>query len=201
MKNILKRVVPLVLSIVLIFSLAGCSSQTEMTEENVTATVNIVRSALMDFDQKKLEKYVDSQTLDTIFKFAKGHDQFAQLGRTIFAQLSMKIESIDLEKQTVTVLVTNREMQYVAADFTNELLSSYSSVQLLTKLTNDNFLNESLGRLQRQINSVEGIKEETITLKIEQGKRNLVLSFDEEAENAVSGGALGAISSITAKQQ
>ena len=35
-----------------------------------------------------------------------------------------------------------------------------------------------------------------ITLNIEQGSKNLKLSFDENAENAVSGGALTAIKSI-----
>ena len=34
-----------------------------------------------------------------------------------------------------------------------------------------------------------------ITLSVKKGEENLVLVFDEEAENAVSGGALGAIKS------
>ena len=37
----------------------------------------------------------------------------------------------------------------------------------------------------------------TVTLSIRQGEKNLVLYFDEEAENAVSGGALGAVKKIT----
>jgi hypothetical protein len=35
-----------------------------------------------------------------------------------------------------------------------------------------------------------------VTLDIEQGKKNLVLSFDTDAEDAVSGGALTSIKSI-----
>ena len=38
--------------------------------------------------------------------------------------------------------------------------------------------------------------ETTVTLNIEQGKKNLILSFDADAEDAVSGGALQAIKKI-----
>lgn len=36
-----------------------------------------------------------------------------------------------------------------------------------------------------------------ITLNIEQGSKNLKLAFDDAAENAVSGGALNAIKSLS----
>ena len=36
-----------------------------------------------------------------------------------------------------------------------------------------------------------------ITLNIEQGSKNLKLAFDDTAENAVSGGALNAIKSLS----
>ena len=38
-----------------------------------------------------------------------------------------------------------------------------------------------------------------ITLNIEQGSKNLKLSFDEKAEDAVSGGALSSIKAIFGK--
>lgn len=41
--------------------------------------------------------------------------------------------------------------------------------------------------------------EQTITLSVSQGDGCLVLGFDEDAENAVSGGALKAIKEIIAK--
>lgn len=199
MKNIQKRIIPLLLVLALLFGLAGCSSHNELTEENVTATVATVETALKEFDQKTLKKYVESKTLDTIFQFAKGHEQFNELGKTIFSNLTMEVESIDLNAKTVTVKVTNKNMKWVAADFTKKLLSTYSTIQLLTKLSNDAFLDEALGELQDSINKVISTEETTIILDIQQGKKNLVLSFNDIAEDAVSGGALNAISSITNK--
>lgn len=196
MKNILKSFVCIILAMAIIFSLAGCSSHSELTEENVTNTVELAEQALKDFDKKALDKYVDSKTLDTILSFADGHDQFVELGKGIFNNLEIEIESIDLDNKTVTINVKNKDLVMVASDFTANLLSSYSTVQLLTKLTNDSFLDDSLSRLLTQINDVISEKSATVTLNIKQGKKNLVLSFDEDAENAVSGGALSAINSI-----
>lgn len=196
MKNILKNFVCVSLVMAIIFSLAGCSSNTEMTEENVTQTVELAEQALKDFDKKSLEKYVDSTTLSTILKFAEGHDQFAELGKSIFKNLEIEIDNIDLDKRTVTINVKNKNLSYVASDFTNELLGQFSTIQLLTKLSDDNFLDNSLSKLLANIDSVIADQSATVTLSIKQDKKNLVLYFDEDAENAVSGGALGAINSI-----
>lgn len=196
MKNILKATMCLFLCVVVIFSFAGCSSNNEITEENVTQTVENATIALKEFDKKKLEKYVDSKTLSTILGFAEGHDQFAELGKSIFENLEIEITSIDLANKTVTVDVKNKKLNLVASDFTSKLLSDYTTLQLLTKLKNDAFLDDSLSSLQGNIANVSDFATATVTLNIKQGKKNLVLSFDENAEDAVSGGALTAINSI-----
>lgn len=196
MKNILKTFVCVVLAFSMIFCLAGCSSSSELTEENVTTTVDLAKKALMDFDKKSLDKYVESQTLDAILSFAKGHDQFVELGKGIFKDLEIEIDSIDLENKTVTISVKNKDLSGVASNFTSNLLSSYSTVQLLTKLSNDSFLDSSLSVLLSDINNVQYESSATVTLGIKQESKNLILTFDEDAENAVSGGALGAINSI-----
>ncbi len=196
MKNILKKVVCVLLCGVFIFAFNGCSSNNELTEENVTNTVEIVETALKNFDKKTLNKYVDSKTLATILKFADGHDQFAELGKAIFKDLEIEITDINLDQKTVTVDVQNKKLNYVASDFTNELLSDFSALQLLTKLKDDSFLDTSLSALQNNISQVVDNASATVTLTIKQEKKNLVLSFDENAEDAVSGGALTAINSI-----
>lgn len=196
MKNILKKFVSVSLCLVLIFALCSCSSNVEMTEENITETVQIVDTALKDFDTKKLKKYVDSQTLNVIMNFAEDHEQFAELGRKIFAGMEMNIDSIDTTAGTVTVTVTNKNLTAVASQFAGQLLSDYTKVQLLAQLKNESFLDSGLSTLTDGIANELAKTEATITLKVKQGKRNLVLSFDEDAENAVSGGALSAIKSL-----
>lgn len=197
MKNILKKITCFALVLAFILSFAGCSSSSaELTEENVTKTVELAETALKEFDKKSLDKYVDSKTLDTILSFADGHDQFAELGKGIFNSLEIEIDSIDLANKTVTINVSNKDLFLVASEFTADLLDSFTTIQLLTKLTNDSFLDTSLSVLLSNINSVTENVSATVVLNIKQDKKNLVLSFDEDAENAVSGGALGAINSI-----
>lgn len=194
MKKIISAI--LVLSIVFIF--AGCSGpNAELTEENITETVNVAVDALKEFDTEQLDKYVESSTLSYIVGFAEDHEQFAELGRVIFKNLTVDVKSIDIENKTVTVTVRNKDLEQAAYDFTQDLLSNYSKIQLLGKLTNDSWLDSNLSTLVSEIGkakmSDQGID---VTLTIRQDKKNLVLCFDETAENAVSGGALGAVKSI-----
>lgn len=71
-------------------------------------------------------------------------------------------------------------------------------MQLLGKLNDVSFLNTKLAELKDLISNAkmeeDGID---ITLNIEQGSKNLKLAFDDAAENAVSGGALNAIKSLS----
>ncbi len=71
-------------------------------------------------------------------------------------------------------------------------------MQLLGKLNDVSFLNTKLAELKDLISNAkmeeDGID---ITLNIEQGSKNLKLAFDDTAENAVSGGALNAIKSLS----
>lgn len=168
-----------------------------MTEENITATVKEAEAALKEFDIKKLEKYVDSSTLSTILNYAKEHEQFVELGKAMFANLEMEITNIDLENETVTISVKNKDLFKAARDFADELKSQYTAIQLMTKLSDDKFLDVKLNTLCKQIEECELIPDSIeMTLSIEKGKKNLVLYFNTDAENAVSGGALKAIKSI-----
>ena len=66
----------------------------------------------------------------------------------------------------------------------------------MNKIDDENFLNSQLSELVELMGMTSGEYEKTVTLKVEKGKRNLVLVFDEEAEDAVSGGALSAIKDV-----
>lgn len=197
MVKIAKRVGCIALCLAMIFSFSGCSGSNEMTRENVTETVEAAFTALNEFDEKALDKYVDSKTLSYILGFAKDHEQFSELGRAIFENLEFEIENIDLDAKTVDVSVKNKYLSMVASSFTRKLLDEHSKLQLLNLLNDDYFLDASLGELVDGINAAQMQDESvTITLKIVQGKKNLTLSFDDEAENAVSGGALEAIKTL-----
>lgn len=149
-------------------------------------------------DKKALDTYVDSKTLAVILNYTEKHEQFKKLGVAMFANLSYEIKSIDLEGKTVTLEVKNKELGAAATEFTQSLLRTYSTMQLLERLSNDEWLDNNLSSLTAKIDEAS-MKEEPaeITIKIEQKKENLVLVFDENAENEISGGVLGAINSIT----
>lgn len=197
MKNILKISLCIILMLSTTLSLAGCSSKTEMTKENVTQTVSIALDALHEFDSKNLEKYVDSQTLAYIINLSKDHEQFAELGRAMFASLSIEVDAIDLDAKTVTVKVMNKDLYSIASCFAFDLTNNHSTFELLSLLKDDFFLDESLAELTNSINEApEPYEYKTVTLSITQGKRNLVLSVDDEAEDAISGGALYAVKNI-----
>ena len=180
----MKKLLSLVLALLLALSFAGCSGSTAMTEKNVTATVDSAFDVLKRFDTKKLEKYVDSKTLSVIITYANKHDQFADLGKALFKNLEYNIESIDLDAKTVTVSVRNKDLKDTASAFTKALVSKYSALQMLGLLNNETWLNTSLNSL-------------TDSIAIAAGKKNLMLGFDDTAENAVSGGALQAVKSLT----
>ena len=196
MKKALKVITSILLTLSMVFSLSACSSGAKLTQENVIKTVEIVETALKEFDTEKLQKYVSSTTLDYIIKFSNNHEQFAELGRAIFRDLEMEVESVDLENKTVTVTVRNKKLTNAASSFSKKLKERYSSFQLLQKLDDESFLDSSLGELVESIADAQLTTETTVTLNIEQGKKNLILSFDTDAEDAVSGGALQAIKKI-----
>lgn len=195
----MKKIISLAMCALLIaLTFCGCSGpNADMTEENITETVEVVETALKEFNTKDLEKYVDSSTLSVIMGYAEKQQQFIDLGKAIFENLDIEIKSIDTENGTVTVDVKNKELYDVANEFAGNLKSQYSTFQLLSKLSDSDFLDRKLATLCKDIDESSMAEAPTeVTLTIEQGKKNLVLVFDEEAENAVSGGALTGIKSI-----
>lgn len=192
----MKKGIALFLSIVLIICCFSACAKTsaEMTQENITATADTVFTALKEFNTEDLETYVSSSTLSVIMGYAEKHEQFAELGRSIFENLSYEITSIDTQNKTITLSVMNKDLASTAQDFTNDLLSKYSTLSLLSNLSSDTWLDSNLAILQEDIAAAPMQSESVeIALTIEQGEDNLVFVFDENAENGVSGGALGAI--------
>lgn len=196
MKNIPKILLSVVLAVALAFSFSSCSKSVELTEENVIETVAVVEESLKKFDTKKLEKYVKSSTLSTIMRYADKHKQFKELGKAIFSGLSITVDDVDIKNQTVTVTVKNKDLSSVASDFAEKLKNNYSAVQLLNKLDDDDFLDFSLNQLVESMDAVDDEIEVTVTLNVKKGDKNLVLTFDDDSEDAVSGGALTAIKNI-----
>lgn len=192
----MKKTIAVILSAALIaLTLCSCSgSGVEMTEENITKSVNTAMTALTEFDTKALEKYVDSSTLNTIIGYANKHKQFKELGVAIFENLEYEITDINTEAKTVTLNVYNKELSGVAYEFASNLMRSYSTLELLKRLDDEEWLDKNLKELTDMIDKAyfngEPIE---ITLSIKEGKKNLVFSFDENAEDAVSGGALTSI--------
>ena len=196
MKNIPKILLSVVLAVALAFSFSSCSKSVELTEENVIETVAVVEESLKKIDTKKLEKYVKSSTLSTIMRYADKHKQLKELGKAIFSDLSITVDDVDIKNQTVTVTVKNKDLSSVASDFAEKLKNNYSAVQLLNKLDDEDFLDFSLNQLVESMDAVDDETEVTVTLNVKKGDKNLVLTFDDDSEDAVSGGALTAIKNI-----
>lgn len=196
----MKKTLSIILAIFLIAaSLCSCTKKpsAELTEENVKATIEASFSALKKMDKETLDAYVDSDTLDLILGYTEKHEQFKNLGKAMFKNLSYEIVSIDLENKTATLSVINKDLTEPATKFTNSLLSKYTTVQLIQRLTNDTWLNNNLTKLTALIDKAEMKAEPAeITIEIKETSSNLVLVFDEADENEISGGVLGAISSI-----
>lgn len=195
-----KRAICVILAAVITAAaFSGCSSKpgAEMTEENITATVDTAFEALINCDTDDLGTYVDSSTLNTIMSYIEKYDQFQALTKAIFASLEYEIEEINLDDATVTLTVYNKDLYDIALDFVDDLRDKYSLLQLLTKLSNESWLDSNLSVLTDEIgDAAMNVAGTEITLDIKQTSDNLVLSFDTEAEDGVSGGALSAIKQI-----
>ncbi len=197
-----KKISAAILAVLLCAGLfTGCSSSTsltaDMTEENVEATLQVVFDALVKFDTDDLKNYVDSSTLDSIISYAKKYSQFTDLAKAMFANLSYDIDEIDLETESIYLTVYNKDLYDAAYEFVDNLTENYSTIQLLGKLTDSDWLDTNLQLLEDEIEDspMDPFGEEII-LTISQKSDNLVLEFDTEAEDAVSGGALGAITRL-----
>lgn len=194
----MKKGIALFLSIVLIICCFSACAKTsaEMTQENITATADTVFTALKEFNTEDLETYVSSSTLSVIMSYAKQHEQFAELGRAMFANLTYEITAIDTANKTVTLSVSNKDLAQVAGDFASDLMGKYSTFNLLSNLSSDTWLDSNLSILTEDIDAAPMMSQPAeITVTIQQADDNLVFAFDENAENGVSGGALGAIKS------
>lgn len=196
----MKKLISLSLAILLIaISFSACSQKpnNEFTQENVTKTVTTAFDALKNVDTETLETYVSSSTLSILSSYIDKKDQFKELGKAMFANLSYEIKDINLENNTVTVAVINKDLKASTEKYTKSLLKAYTKIQLLQRLNDDKWLDNNLSKLTAQIEKAQIQKEPTeITISIQQKSNNLVLVFDETAEDAVSGGAIGAIKNI-----
>lgn len=200
----MKKFTAVFLSILIIaFSFTACSSKpnNKLTDKNITKTVDTIFSALKEFDSATVKTYVESSTLDTILTYASKKDQFRKLGVAMFENLQYEIKEIDTDSKSVTLAVKNKDLSAVASEYTKNLLKEYASIsgmlQLLKDITNDTWLDNNLSILTKGISSaVMNDEEVEIKLSFEQKNDRLVFKFTQEAEDAVSGGALTAIKDI-----
>ena len=177
----MKRIISICLVIMLVFSailtLNGCAKKVEINEENIKAAVETVETALKEFDTKTLEKYVDSPTLNFILPYAKQKAQFTELGQAMFESLEIEIKSIDAANKTVTIAAKNKDLYMEASNFAYDLKNSYSSMQLLSLVKDDDFLNSNLAPLVEKIKQAQ-MKEEPIEIQSTLKSRSLPTSTE-----------------------
>ena len=197
MKKISKAVICTVMIFSIIFSFVGCSAKLEITEATAKETIETAVEALKNFDIDELDKYVKSDTLSIIIGLAKDHEQFAELGKAMFEGLSIEVKSVDIENKTIEAEVVNRNLYAIASNFAYDITSNYTTMQMLSLLESEFFLDNSLQELTDKIKAEPiSTQAKTITLKIVENKRNLAIEVDETAEDAISGGALYAVKGL-----
>lgn len=196
MHQYLKRGLSLFLCLAMVFALSACTGRA-MTEDNITKTVELVEKALREFDRDTLKKYVNSKTLDYIIRFANNNEQFDTIGKLLFEKLELNIQSVDVENQTVTIAIVNRDMTEIAERYT-KLIREHSNggntLDMVKLLSDEEFLDLSVRSITSQISYATIPDNPTVlTVSVSKGAKNLVLNLDEEAENAVSGGVVDVI--------
>lgn len=196
MRSYLKRSICFLLAVMMTLSLSACSAGTRMTEENITKTIQKVEKALREFDTQTLEKYVSSKTLDYIIRYAAEHEQINRVGKLLFKNLEINIKSVDTKNATASVEVKNKDLA-LGGERYMRLLNTRSrgdTFKMLELMSDEDFLNLSEKMLTAQISRATVPDNPTaVTLKIKKGKGNLIVSFDEKAEDAVAGGAVKSI--------
>lgn len=200
----MKKFFAVLLSVLIIacsFSACSAKPNNKLTEKNITVTINTIFDALKVFDSATVKKYVESSTLDKILTYASKKDQFRKLGVAIFENVEYTIKEIDIDNQSVTLSVKNKDLADVASEFTEGLLKEYASitgvVQLLKDIKDDDWLDNNLSILTKGISAAVMKDEEfDVELTFEQKNDRLVFDFTLEAEDAVSGGALTAIKNL-----
>ena len=211
MKKVAKKTICILLCLAICFGFGGCSSN-KMSEKNVTATVEKVEGAFKSLNVATLGKYIKFESLSNLSS-SLGEDvnlaesisigklsdlkPFAKLCTIIFENLEIKTESINLEEMTVDVSITNKDYYSSAIIFAYNLKRNYSTQELIALMGNQARFEEKLNELITSLESSEApTQTTTVTLKIEQGDRNLVLVLDKDAEHAVTGGVLSAITTF-----
>lgn len=193
----MKKTLAIILSItfvLLIFSSCKAKPTAELNEENIIITVDTAFNALKNVDTKKLNQYVSSTTLSLLTSYIEDYNQFEKLGKSMFSNLSYEIKKVDVINKTVTISVLNKDLSEISTSFAKELASKYSPFVLLMKLSDEKWLDENLSKLTKQIKDAKmQTKPTQIVVNIFEGDENLVLGFDEQGENAISGGVISAI--------
>ena len=191
----LKRSICVLLCLVMGLSMSSCSSGSKITEENVTKTVELVEKALREFDTESLKKYLDTPTLSYIINLANSHEQINEIGKLMFENVTLEIKSIDVENETVTLLVNNKDLSLVGERYAKRLNAQFKKLtDLLAGFSDETFLDSSYKQLSAQISRAiipDNPTEVTVTVK--SSGNHLELVFDQAAEDAVSGGAVTAI--------
>lgn len=211
MEKAAKTIICIILCLAMCFGFGGCSSN-ELSESNVTATVDKVEQAFKDLNVATLAKYIKFGTLSNLSS-SLGEDvnladsisvsdvsqlkPFVSLCDIMFANLEIEINSINLEEMTVDVSITNADYYQQSMIFAYNLKKNYNLQELLSLMANQQRFEEKLGELITSLEETE-VQTKTIeaTLTIEQGDKNLVLVLDKNAERAITGGVLTSIMTI-----
>ena len=194
----IKKLLCLLLCTLMVFSFSGCSSK-KLSEENVNKTIETVENAFIDASVVTLNKYtkfdtVLSNKIKVDPKNLGGKKKLLELTKVLFENLEIEVNSVDLEEMTVTLNVTNKVTYLTTDNFLTNLKKSNSVTQIITNLSDDEFVTKNVDIYIKELEKAPiASSPRTITVKFEQGKHNLVLLFDDEAINAITGGASEAL--------
>ncbi len=194
----MKKYLCIVISIIMALFLTSCTSGED--NQAVRDSVEAARQALIEFDTNEFEKYAKSETLDAIEGQTAVYPQINTLAQEIFKELEIEVKRVKINDEkgtgTATLKIRNKALKEPASDYVSSMVTQY--LQGNVDLKDSTFINEQLEALCKIVEGAE--TGDWVKVKVDVEKRNdgtWIIVFNDDAEDAVMGGAASVIKNIT----
>ena len=194
----MKKILCVLLTLSIAFLASSCSSGKDA--QALEPSADGAKAALCEFNIDDFKKYASSETLNEIEKQIETYPQIEILSKAIFKNLEIEVKSAKLNdktgKGTAVLKIKNKDLKQLASDYITSMVSDY----LLGKvdLKDEAFLNEQIEILSTQIEDAPDGEWQKVKVNTKKGSDGVWrILFNDEAENAVMGGAAASIKGIT----
>lgn len=194
----MKKYFCVIITIMMALLMTSCSSGED--SQAVRDSAENARLALMEFDTDKFEKYAKSETLDSIEGQTAVYPQIKTLAQEIFKELEIEVKHVKVSEEkgtgTATLKIRNKALKEPASDYVSSMVTQY--LQGKVDLKDSAFINEQLESLCKTVENAETGDWVKVKVDVEkQSDGTWIIIFNDDAEDAVMGGAASVIKNIT----